>query len=157
MSEELLRKEKTVKIKDKKTGKINSIPYRPVDLSKLNEKEILCFKECKYSKVCDKLPDPSNMEDNGRCFTDFCSSLGDKTEENNKGDKSLEDPSLCQMVPKEGSLEELFKDKEDILQLLIKKGTLININEFIDKVCPKCKFSENKMCLLRDIFLKESE
>ena len=94
------------------------------------------------------------MEDEELSFTDFCNDLGAE-------DGS--DSELTSMVPKDGSLEELFRGYPNVLQKIIGKKKLVYLNDVIDKCCPDiCDYYnkehtdctlENKMCFLRGLFV----
>jgi hypothetical protein len=128
------------------------ITFKPVDL-KDNLEELVCEKNCPYSKICDKIPDPRNMNDKNLKFLDFCGEAEDERD----------NTSLGNMVPLEGTVEEFFKDYPDIFQILIKNNTMVGIKDIIHRVCSgwcenynkemtNCK-STNSICWLQDLFI----
>ena len=144
-------KNKFSKIKVETPKGVRYITYKPVPGVKADE--LVCETRCPYGKICDKLRDPRHPEDKNLCFMDFCGEFGS---ESPKG--------LSEMIPKEGSLEEVFSDFEDIFQTLIKENPMVRLSDIIEKVCSgwcddhneehtNCVAS-NKSCLLHDLFLK---
>lgn len=132
------------------------ITYRPVE--NINVDQLLCDSECQYGKVCGKIPDPRKPENEEYCFTDFCNSLGEGDGESDK---------LTLMVPMEGELENIFKDRKDILQIIVGKDPIIKLSEAIEKCCPgmcdmynsehtECKL-DNRMCIFRNLFLRKTK
>lgn len=126
------------------------IIYRP--LEEIPTDKLICDENCPYGKSCGKLPDPRDPDNEELSFTDFCNSLGE-----NEGDSE----SLVSMVPAEGELENLFKDREDILQIILENNPVYSLTNIIDSCCPDMCESydkshsyctlENKMCILRPL------
>ena len=146
-----MKKLKSIKV-SMSDGTEKVIVYRPIE--EIPTSHLICDKECPYGKCCSELPDPRNMEDEELSFTDFCNDLGAE-------DGS--DSELTSMVPKDGSLEELFRGYPNVLQKIIGKKKLVYLNDVIDKCCPDiCDYYnkehtdctlENKMCFLRGLFV----
>lgn len=146
-----MKKPKTVKI-PMADGSNKQVILRPIE--EIPTSHLICDKECPYGKCCAFIPDPRDPNNTELSFTDFCNDLG-----SNEGD----DPELSSMVPKEGTVEELFKDQPNILQKIIGDKKLVYLNEVIDKCCPDiCEYYnkdhsnctlENKMCILRGLFV----
>lgn len=157
-----MEKQKRVKIETEDGTKY--ITYRPVE--SIPEKNTICNVYCRYSKICGRIPDPRNMDDEDSSYLEFCNSLGDNlgVEEdektNNKGTECL-----SAMIPIEGSLEELYKDRKDILQIIIGKDPIYKLSDIIDNCCPGiCEFYsadhsdcsiDNGMCILRGLLLNK--
>ena len=147
----IMKKLKTVKI-PMSDGSEKVVAYRPIE--KIPTSHLICDKECPYGKCCSFMPDPRDPGNQELSFTDFCNDLGGSGEE---------DDALSSMVPKEGTLEEVFKDQPDVLQKIIASRKLVYLDEVIDKCCPDiCEYYnkvhsecslENKMCFLRGLFV----
>lgn len=98
-----MKKLKTVKVPTSNGEKV--VVFRPIE--EIPTSHLICDKECPYGKCCSFIPDPRDPGNEELSFIDFCNDLGA-----NEG----EDSDLTSMVPKEGTLEEIFKDQPDILQ-----------------------------------------
>ena len=145
-----MKKLKTVKVPTSNGEKV--VVFRPIE--DIPTSHLICDKECPYGKCCSFIPDPRDPGNEELSFIDFCNDLGA-----NEG----EDSDLTSMVPKEGTLEEIFKDQPDILQKIAGNKKLVYLDEVIDKCCPDiCEYYnkehsectlENKMCILRGLFV----
>lgn len=135
---------------------VKYVMFRPV--TELPTDRLICDDYCPYEKICGKLPDPRDPGNKELCFTDFCNTLGE-------GDD--EDEKLVGMVPVEGELENLFKDNPNFLKELIEKeNPVYKLSSIIDKCCPgMCEYYssnyeyctlKNKMCILRGLLVGES-
>lgn len=84
-----------------------------------------CELVCPYAKYCEHLPDPRpEMKDEKSSFLNFCGSVGEL--EGLDGN----------YIPVDGTIEENFKDDEDVINQLIYKGLgMVNVTEIVDEVC----------------------
>jgi hypothetical protein len=152
MSEQ--KKIKVIKV-DGENGEKFKFNFRP--LYNVGDDELVCETRCTYCDICNKIPDPRALGDKERCFEDFCGELGE-----------ADDPENLNMIPLPGSLEESFKDENDIFLKLIEKNPVIKLEDLIEKVCSSgwcedynkehtnCN-SKNRSCLMQDLFIKKVE
>ena len=110
----------------------------------------ICKAYCPYYGLCDKIPDPRDINNiTLSSFMDFCMDYVGSDENS--------------FIPIEGSIEE-FLDKEgyDLYQSILKYNPRIELKTVIDKVCKgwcesydpsycNCK-SSNFTCILRNLF-----
>ena len=149
-----MKKFKTIKVTfEEENGKsrTESIVFKPVEID--TSRCIVCDK-CYYTKLCRYLPDPRYMNNKDYCFTDYCSDLS--------VDNNGSNTELCNMIPLEGELERVFKDK-NIFKNIIDSDPLYKLSELIDKACPgMCEFYnkdhsgcsvDNKLCIFRELFI----
>ena len=148
-----MKKKKIYKIQTE--AGIASLSMIPVDKENLTaEKPMLCD-FCPYNGLCNKIPDPRNVEDNTSTFMDLCMVISN-TEDDDYGD----------YVPELGSVEGCYSN-QDVVQSLIKKNPLVSTHKVIDSVCgelglcpdynkehSECS-DKNKTCILRQLFKNE--
>ena len=156
-----VKKIKTVIVKTAMGDKVITMVPFTIDRTK-NLVDVLCTSSCPYSKVCGKIRHPEKLGDEKLTLTDWCL---DRSFVGEKENKELSD--LSNYYPQEGEIEKLYPEGHDSLKQLIGQRQLINISEFIDKVCPgfcdkynkdhsNCSFN-NPICICKELFIGREE
>lgn len=115
-----LKKKKSIDVKNSATGKEYHFTFVSVGYDESHSFD--CEKVCKYYNVCHLLPDPRGNE--RYKFLDFC------------GIAPIDKEGMDQnYIPQMGTLEENFKDDEDIMKILFDSNPSIPLRDFSDKVC----------------------
>lgn len=152
-------KVKVIKVADPKGGEELVFKFVP---RQSNNEDINCDTICPYANICEKICDPNHLGEEGYNFVDFCAKVEiDRATEEAPDD---EEASKTTYIPAEGSLEEAFKNHEDILKQIVDKDPVVRVSKLIDNFC--CDFcdsydeehtnctSDNRSCILRKLFIK---
>lgn len=121
--------------------------------------ESLCAASCPYGNICDKLRDPRDPENPDKTLQDWCvdcSFDGENYDTVNEFGSSH---------PAEGTIETLYSEDSDSFKQLMKLNPIINLNTFIDNVCPGfCSFynkdhsecsMKNEFCICKSLFVRK--
>ena len=152
---------KTITV-DTPTGK-KTVTMVPVlinlDEDKITITDTFCSTCCPYGPICGKLRDPRDPNNSEKTLTDWCNDISFT-------DETLETTNdYAIMHPMEGEIEKLYEEDSEPFQQLLNLNPLINLNTFIDSVCPGfCdKYSkdhcncglENDFCICRSLFVRK--
>lgn len=139
--------------------KITMVPFT-LDRTR-NLVDVICTSSCPYGRVCGKVRHPEHLDDATLTLTDWCV-------RNSFTDDSLKELSdLNNYYPQEGEIEKLYPENHDSLKQLIGQKQLLDVSEFIDKVCPgfcdrytpehtNCSFN-NPTCICRELFIRTQD
>lgn len=118
-----MMKKKIYRIKTS-TGKTIAIPMIPVDTKKIIEEKGKVCDYCPYEALCPNLPDPRDIDNPESTLIDFCAII-----------ESEDDKKFENCYPEEGSLEEVYEDRADIVQKLIENNPMVSVHKVIESVC----------------------
>lgn len=151
---------KTVKVETPMgPKKVNMVPIL-IDPNEPIE-ETLCASKCPYGSICEKLRDPRDPSNPEKTLQDWCVEIS-------FNDENLDSVNeLGSMVPAEGSIEALYDGESDSFKQLLELNPLVNLNTFIDTVCPGfCSFYDkdhskcnmkNDFCICKGLFIRTME
>ena len=157
MSDKLSNKKcQIVRVTDEATGKERTFKY---NVRRNSSEDVRCDEYCPYANLCEHICDPRNSTKKDSNFSEFCGTVEFDI------DKELEDETQrVTYIPAEGSLEEAFKDEEDLLTQVVGKDPVIRVSKLINNFC--CDFcdsyneehsnctADNRSCILRKLFIK---
>lgn len=128
------------------------------DEDKIAITDTFCSTCCPYGSICGKLKDPRDPN-NGKTLTDWCNEISFT-------DDSLENTNdYAIMHPMEGEIERLYDEESSPFKQLLQLNPVVNLNTFIDNVCPgfcdkynkdhsNCGL-DNDFCICRGLFVRK--
>ncbi len=142
---------------------IKTITMVPVMINleedKISITETFCATCCPYGSICGKLRDPRDPKNKEKNLADWCNEVSFT-------DETLECTNeFAMMHPMEGEIEKLYDEKSEPFKQLLEYNPLINLNTFIDNVCPgfcdrydkdhsNCSF-DNEFCICKSLFVRK--